>query len=243
MILNRKADILTELQSDILRLQGFRTVNNGLLDADLGVIKQAFPNASFPLSCIHEFITSQQEHRAATNGFLSGLLSSLLGVDGVLLWIGTSRYLFPPSLPAFNLSPERIIFIDVSKQRDVHWVMEEALKCKALTAVVAEVKEISFIESRRFQLAAEQNKVTGFLLCHQTKKISATACASRWKVSPLPSETIDDLPGVGSPKWHVELMKVRNGKPQSWDIQWVDGKFVPIYKTVSLFTEQNQKAG
>lgn len=41
-------------------------------------------------------------------------------------------------------------------------VMEEALKCGGLAAVVGEVQDISFTASRRLQLAVEQSGVTGF---------------------------------------------------------------------------------
>ena len=47
--------------------------------------------------------------------------------------------------------------------------MEEALKCNRITAVLGEIKEISFKESRRLQLAAEQSRVTGFLFAINLK--------------------------------------------------------------------------
>jgi protein ImuA len=243
MISHPKADVFAALQSDILRLEGFKSVNSGSLDSGLGVIKNAFPNASFPLGCLHEFMSSQPEDSAATNGFIAGLLASLMGNYGTLLWIGSSRKLFPPALKAFGLTPEHFIFIDVQKQKDVLWVMDEALKCPALSAVVGELKDISFTESRRLQLAAEHSQVTGFVLRHTSRTPNTTACVSRWKITSMISEPIDDLPGIGYPKWRVELLRVRNGKPDSWDIQWMNGKFVPVYQTPHLFKEQKQKAG
>ena len=62
-----KSDIFGQLQKDILRLEGFKsTLNNAILDAGLGVIKNAFPNASFPLGAIHEFICGGAEDAVAT---------------------------------------------------------------------------------------------------------------------------------------------------------------------------------
>jgi len=40
-----KADILKDLQSDILRLQGFKSLSNVGLDMGLGPIIDAFPNS------------------------------------------------------------------------------------------------------------------------------------------------------------------------------------------------------
>lgn len=108
------------------------------------------------------------------------------------------------------------------------WAMEEALKCGALTAVVGEMQEISFTASRRLQLAVEQSQVTGFILRRKATNINTTACVSRWRISPLPSHSVDSLPGIGYPSWKVELMRIRNGRPGVWEIRWEDGRFVPL---------------
>ncbi len=97
-----------------------------------------------------------------------------------------------------------------------------------MAAVIAEVREISFAQSRRLQLAVESSKVTGFLLRNDPKKLGTTTCVARWQVTSLPSELDDDLPGVGFPRWQVDLLRVRNGNPGSWKLEWADGHFLPI---------------
>jgi protein ImuA len=223
----KRADIIESLQTDIIRLQGFKSSNNAKIDLGLGPIKYAFPNATFPLGAIHEFLADRAEGSASTSGFISGLLASLMGSTGMTLWISSSRTLFPPALKNFGLEPDRFIFIDLQKEKDVIWAMDEALKCGALAAVVGEMREISFTASRRLQLAVEQSRVTGFILRSNTIHLSTTACVSRWKITSLPSEHVDDLPGIGFPKWRVELLRIRNGRSGAWNVQWVDGKFQP----------------
>jgi protein ImuA len=249
----KKADIIAALQTDILRLQGFKGINGTTIDSGLGPIKDAFPNAAFPLGCVHEFISAQPEDAAATTGFVAGILGSLMGNSGASLWISSSRTLFPPALKNFGIQPDRFIFIDLEKEKDVLWAMNEALKCGAIAAVVGEMQEISFTASRRLQLAVEQSQATGFILRRNSRKVNTTACVSRWNITPLPGEVIDDLPGVGFPRWRVELLRIRNGKPGVWDIQWVNGKFGAVQDTAesrsSSFTLhrtsgiQHQKAG
>jgi len=247
MIPVKKADILSELQTAILRLQGFKSVNNTAVDMGLGPIKEAFPNASFPLGAVHEFLSVREEDAAATSGFIAGLLSSLMGSTGTTLWISSSRTLFPPALKNFGIQPDRIIFLDLQKEKDVMWAMDEALKCSALSAVVGEMKEISFTASRRLQLAVEQSQVTGFILGHNSRNPNTTACVSRWKITSLPSvpiafgNTIDELPGIGFPQWRVELLRIRNGRPGVWDIKWMDGSFHPVYKFTSVSREKEMK--
>ena len=239
----RRAHIIAELQTEILRLEGFNTSNSGVIDLGLGSIKYAFPNASFPLGAVHEFQSDRKENAAATSGFIAGLLSPLLGNTGTAMWISSSRTLFPPALKSFGIQPDRFIFIDLQKEKDIQWAMEEALKCGALAAVVGEMPEISFIASRRLQLAVEKSQVTGFILRNNFRKLNTTACVSRWKITPLPSEPVDDLPGLGFPQWRAELLRIRNGRPGVWDIRWSEGKFQPLDKTPAITLEQQLKVG
>jgi protein ImuA len=152
----------------------------------------------------------------------------LMQDGGACLWVGLSQTLFAPALKSFGIEPDRVIFFNLLRDEDVLWVMEEALKCTGLAAVIGEVSELSFKQSRRLQLAVEQSRVTGFILRNASKKLGSTACAARWQIGPLPSIAEEGLPGMGLPRWHVELLKVRNGRPGKWVIEWDDGKFVAV---------------
>ncbi|MDF2431460.1 MAG: protein ImuA [Mucilaginibacter sp.] len=227
-----KKDINSQLQKDILLWEGFTPSAAGKANGlGLGPLEAAFPNGVFPTGTIHEMVCPTPEAAAATGGFTAGLLASLMQHGGACLWISTSRRLFPPSLMAFDVAPDRMIFIDVQREKDVLWAMEEALKCKGLAAVIGEVRDISFAQSRRLQLAVESSKVTGFLLRNDPRKLGTTTCVARWQITPLPSILEDELPGVGFPRWQVDLLRVRNGNPGSWQLEWTDGGFTPVIET------------
>jgi len=232
MIPQKRADIVAELQSDILRIQGFKPASFKQLCAGLGPIKSAFPNDIFPLGAVHEFLAEHSEDSAATSGFIAGLLAPLMSHRGCALWISSSPKIFPPALKSFGLEPDRIIFIHLRKEQDVLWAMDEALKCGALTAVVAEMEELSFTNSRRLQLAVEHSQVTGFVI-RKPRKLNTTACVSRWKITSLPSHALEGLPGIGFPQWKVELLRVRNGTIGVWDVRWMDGKFISVVSSRS----------
>jgi protein ImuA len=229
-----KKDIISQLQKDILLWQGFVPPPAGAATegVGLGLVESAFPNAVFPTGAIHEFLSEVPEHAAASGGFIAGLLKTLMRHDGACLWISMSRTLFPPALKAFGVEPDRIIFIDLQREKDVLWAMEEALKCEGLAAVIAEMREISFTQSRRLQLAVEQSRVTGFILRSDPRKLSATACVARWKITPLPSEPQDGMPGLGFPRWNIELLKVRNGSPGNWKMEWSAGRFIQVQENI-----------
>jgi protein ImuA len=237
-----KADIIARLQKDILPLQGFKPLANGIaMDTGLGPINHSFPNNSFPSGAIHEFLSDNTEDTAATGGFIAGILASFMHSGGVVLWISAARTLFPPALRSFGIEPDKIIFIDLQKDRDVLWAMEEALKCEGLAAVVGEMSDLNFTISRRLQLAVEKSRVTGFILRHRPRSLTTTACITRWKITSLPSASADDMPGVGFPRWNVELLKIRNGKPGSWQVEWIAGKFRHIPQSVTAITLEWQK--
>ncbi len=238
-----KADIIARLQKEILPLQGYKpAAGNRVFDAGLGPIVRAFPNGSFPLGAVHEFFCSNVEDRSATAGFVSGIISALLGKTGALLWISPSKPIFPPALHTFGIQPDKVIFVEIPNEKERTWALEEALKCDGLSAVVGELQEITFTASRRLQLAVEQSNVTCFLIRKNPKNL-ATACVSRWKISSLPCLASEGLPGLGFPRWNVELVKVRNGKPGIWEVEWAGGSFQHRYKLATIDTVVQRKAG
>lgn len=244
MMENSKATIIAQLQKEILSLQGIRSVyDNKHINTALGPIKNAFPNASFPIAAIHEFISNGMESATVTSGFVSGLLGCLMNKKGAAIWISSTINIFPPALQLFGIDPGKIIFINPKKEKEMLLVMEEALKCTGLSAVIGEIPELNFTASRRLQLAVEQSHVTGFILRRNPKNISTTACVTRWNITSLPSKLLNDMPGVGFPRWNVELLKVRNGKPHAWQIEWREGRFRQIAINTALLMEQKKKAG
>ena len=169
-------NVITQLQKDILSLQGFKVLpadNN--INIGFRPIQDAFPNSIFPTGCIHEFLSESSANMASTNGFIAGLMSKLMYPAGAGIWISASRTLFPAALKFFGVDPDQILFVDLKKEKDVLYTIEEALKCNRLTSVVGEIKEITFKESRRLQLASEQSRVTGFLLRNQPRIVNTIA--------------------------------------------------------------------
>ena len=89
-------------------------------------------------------------------------------------------------------------------------------------------------------MAAEQNRVTGLLIRHRPYNPNTIACVSRWRITSLPSELEDGMPGVGFPRWNVELLKVRNGKPGKWKIEYSSNRLKEIKETVYSIGEIQQ---
>jgi protein ImuA len=239
-----KSDIIKKLESEILPLQGYKAaLGKTPIHVHLGPINDAFPNSHFPVGAIHEFVCSDLEKQTAASGFISIIISSLMNDSGVALWISASRTIFPPALISFGIDPAKIIFIDLKNHKEVAWAVDEALKLNGLAAVVGEMQEINFATSRRLQLAVEKSQVTGFLLNNKRNTSGSNACLTRWNISSLPGVAIDDLPGIGYPCWKVELLKVRNGRPGSWELTWMNGQLTALNKEPVVISDLHRKTG
>lgn len=241
--MSTKADVFARLQREVLSLEGYKAT---AADADgiagWGRINRSFPNGVFPRSAVHEFVCAQPEEAAAASAFVAGILSSLMHKGGATLWIGTNNRIFPPALKRFGVEPHRVFFLRLKNEKDVLWAVGEALRCRSLAGVVGELRDLSFTDSRRLQLAVESSGVSCFLLRHKPKN-ATTAAVTRWRIKPLQSRVNDALPGIGFPRWQVDLLKVRNGKPGSWDLQWVGGRFRHATKSGFVAQVLQKKTG
>src|SRR3712207_1019662 len=133
-----RSDIIAKLKREILPLQGFKHTPQANNTIDLGPINHSFPNRHFPVAAVHEFISFNPEAHTATAGFVAAIMAHLMKKTGVAIWISTERSIFPPALLTFGVEPDRIIFVDLSTDRNCLWAMEEALRCESLAAVICE---------------------------------------------------------------------------------------------------------
>jgi protein ImuA len=156
--------------------------------------------------------------------FLAGILARLgrAGGERPVLWCLQRPDLHAPGLALAGLDAGRLMLLRARQERDLLWAMEEGLRSRALAAVVGEVEALSTAASRRLQLAAESTGVTGFVLHRSAGNPAASAAVTRWRVAALPSMPVAGEPGIGRPRWRVELLRCRGGMPAAWDVEACD---------------------
>ena len=224
-----KHDIIRQLRKDILPLQGFKSPQGSpQLEVGLGRIERAFPHGVFPTGAIHDFISQDEEDLAATSGFIAGIIGRLAEHGGIAVWIGPSGSTFASGLAHYGIDPGRVIFVSPVTLKKALWVMEESLRCDRFIAVVGEIPELNFVQSRRLQLVVEQSQVTGFLLRYRARQKGPVASIAQWRVTAVPTQSQGDRPGRGFPRWLVEVLKIRNRRPISCEIEWTGEHFVQI---------------
>jgi protein ImuA len=239
-----KHDIIRRLRKDILPLQGYKPPAGGpQLEVGLGRIERAFPHGVFPTSVIHDFISQDEEDLAATSGFIAGIIGRLTERGGIAVWIGPSGSTFASGLAHYGLDPGRVIFVASVTLKKALWVMEESLRCDRFIAVVGEIGELNFIQSRRLQLVVEQSGVTGFLIRYRPRQKGPVASVAQWRVTAVPTQSQGDRPGRGFPRWLVDVLKIRNRRPISCEIEWTGERFIQIATQADQEESKESKTG
>jgi len=106
---------------------------------------------------------------------------------------------------------------------------EEGLRCNGFGAVMGELAKLPMNASRRLQLAAETSGVTGIAIRRFRRPADAalfgepTAAVTRWRVSVRPSSPLP-VPGVGRPRWFLELLRCRGGESAAFEVEACDAK-------------------
>lgn len=191
-------------------------------------IDARLPGGGLALGALHEASGAGPDlaHAAAAALFAAGVLARL---RGPVLWCLARRDLFAPALAGAGLHPNRVLYAEAGDEAAVLAVAEEALRHRGLAGVVAEVTRLGLAPSRRLQLAAERSGVLALALRRwrrpdQPPADGATAAATRWRVAALPSTPLGaGTPGVGRPRWRLELLRCRGGDPCDWTVEACDG--------------------
>jgi protein ImuA len=218
-------DIIQQLRQEILLREGLRLPSAAAVDMGLGPVAAAFPQGVFPTGAMHELLSDGPEGAAAGSAWVAALIGRLMVGEGACVWIGPRLTIYPPALKAYGVAPDRVVFVNVRKEKEGLWAVEEALKCEGLAAVVGEISDVSFLASRRFQLAVEQSRVTGFLLRDRPRNRQPIATVARWQITPLAGGlAAPTMPGVGFARWNVELLRMRGGQPGRWEMEWREGR-------------------
>jgi len=221
---------LDGLRERVATLAGETRVRCGILPFAEPALDRALPGGGLALGALHEVCGGggDEEDGAVAAAFLAGLLARLMPARPVL-WCLAGDDLYGPGLAACGLPPRRLLRVRARDDRTVLEAMEDGLRVPALAAVVGEVGTLTLTASRRLQLAAGSSGVTAFALRRwrtgaqaDAARDAPMAAATRWRVSALPSHSLDGEPGIGRALWRAELLRCRGGVPAEWILEACD---------------------
>ena len=174
---------------------------------------------------LHEIAAPGEAHLTAATGFALGLAA---GTQARVCWIAEDMALiesgapYGPGLDPFSLVPERLLTVAAPHRRDLLWAMEEALRCRAIGAVIGELRhdEIDAVAVRRLSLAAAEHGALALLLRAKPVHDASTA-ATRWIVGASPASQIHAFE-FGAPRFAAQLVRNRRGPTGAWILEWSD---------------------
>jgi len=160
------------------------------------------------------------------------------GRTGIILWCLKRGDLYAPGLAEHGLDPARIVRVIAPRDDGILWVLEEGLRTSnspgGIAAVVGEIGRLPMVAGRRLQLAAERSGVTALLLRRWRNGAEAasererpSAAVTRWRIAAIPSlpgPELNNEPGIGTPRWRVELLRCRGAEAAqvTWDVEVAD---------------------
>jgi protein ImuA len=207
--------VIAELRERISTLEGVAGRKAGTLPFGVPEIDAVLPGGGLARGALHEFAGGGA---GTVDGATAALFAAGIAArtQGPIVWCLTRPDLFFPALAQAGLHPDRVIFVESGKEEDVAANMEEALSFGGLGAVVGEMVRLPMVVSRRLQLVAERTGTIALAVRRWRRQTEAndfgqpTASTTRWRISAVPSEELP-VPGVGRPRWFLELMRSRAG--------------------------------
>jgi protein ImuA len=218
---------ITALRDRIREIEG--PARHGVLPLGAAAIDRTLPGGGLTRGAVHEILGAggDEEDGAVACGFAAGILTRL--GEGPVLWCLKRPDLHGAGLMAHGLDPARLVLVRTPRDDDILWAVEEGLRVPELAAVVGEIGRLPMVAGRRLQLAAERSGITALLLRRWRNGAEAaaerdrpSAAVTRWRVTALPSSDIANEPGIGRPRWRVELLRVRGGVSALWDVEVAD---------------------
>jgi len=217
---------IAEMRRYVERAESHGREQGAVLPFGVEAIDRRLPQGGLPQGRLHEAIEggAASQYAGLATLFVAGILARM---RGPVLWCLRGHDLFAPALARVGLHPDRVIFCETWKDRDVLPAMEEGLKCGGLAGVVGEVSKLSLNASRRLQLCAGESGVTALVIRRwysaTEKEASAepNAAATRWCIAPSPSPA-SGFDGLPRQHWQLDLLRVRGGEPHSWVLEACD---------------------
>jgi len=176
-------------------------------------IDQGLPTGGLARAALHEILAADP---AAVTGFCALVLAR---ARGNVLWIAAEPDASPPGLSRFGLSPADLLLVRAPRSEDAVWAMEEGLRCPGIAGALLALPEPEPEAVRRLQLAAEAGGGIGLLLRRDTEAEGTSAALTRWRIGAL-AGTGGAPQDLGDPRWQLDLLRCRGGRPRSWRVVW-----------------------
>ncbi len=208
-------------------------------DAQAGLVEVLAASAGI----LHEVFVDEERQAGAGLGATLGIAKRLLkGERRAILYLQLVKQAQELGLPyglglnGFGLDPDTLVIGRIENITELLWAMEEAIACRAVAAVIADVggspAELDFTTTRRLSLRAAASGTSAFLLRYGLGR-EASAARLRWHVSARVSgEGPFDPRAPGTPRFLIEIEKGRlEGRRLEglrFVVDWMENEFASV---------------
>ncbi len=235
----RRHEVVASLRAKIARIEQRPMLSEG---AALSQRQERAGLFSIPGGVLHEVFTDERRNGGAALGFALAQARGLIGPERpAVLFVQLRREAQDMGLPygvglrSFGLDPDALVLTRVESIVEFLWAIEEAVSCRAVAAVVADIAKapgaLDFTASRRLSLRAQAAGTSVFLTRYGVER-EASAARLRWRVAPGPSGAVAfDARAPGGPRWRVELEKGRLPAERAGTeflLDWSENGFVVV---------------
>jgi protein ImuA len=219
-------DALARLRRSIENTQYYQCDNTPLL---LGLARaDRVLGGGLGRSALHEIAPAAPIHCGAATGFALALAAlagkESFGRETLLIQTDMARYEagapYGLGLDLLGLPSRRLLVLRARRPIDALFAMEEALKCRGIASVIAELPDDSadLTATRRLSLSARTHDGIGFLLRHRSSD-KPSAAMTRWEVSAA-AGVRDAYGGLGTTSFQLSLVKNRRGPCARFRVAW-----------------------
>ena len=199
-------------------------------------IDGALPGRGLPLGRWHELAGEGLElETAAAAGAMAALMAAPLATKGAVVWVMRRDDLYAPGLEGLGFPADQLIQVRARDEAQALAAFEDALAAAGVAAVIGEAEEVDLTAGRRLQLACERRGATGFVIRRRPfggpsggrakRAAGGSAASTRWTIACAPSVPQPGEPGLGAPRWTLELERCRGGRPGAWIVEQTDGPY------------------
>lgn len=192
------------------RHRGHKAAPTGLkiIPTGLSALDEALPDGGLPTAALIEILTAGSGIGARTLALRAAVAAAAGGLDGdvpssasqsanlvtlskCIVVVDCDGDFYPPAAAAMGIPMDSLLIIRPKRAADAFWAAEQALRCKAVGAVVATRLPLDGLRSRRLQLIAEDSGGMILTLASaKTKTITKTRshsfAAVQLLIEPLP---------------------------------------------------------
>ncbi|MGP1308879.1 MAG: ImuA family protein, partial [Phycisphaerales bacterium] len=168
------------------------------LPTGLGPLDGVLPGGGLRAGAVHELLSSGEEAPLALFGlFAAG------ATRGVSVWIGSAVFPSVWALRAAGPDLAAHLLIDARREGDRLWAADLALRCSAVSRVIADGSSFDAAATRRLQLAAESTSALCLLARPERDRAGLSTAATRWLIEPAVS------PHHSCARWTVRLLRCK----------------------------------